>query len=349
MSAPHPSDRPIVVVGAGIVGTSIAYHVARAGRAVLVLDRGMVAAGTTGDSFGWAGIAGNSATAIATGLRRGAAAAFLRLVDELDAPIALRRGGAIGWEETPEETAAYVRSHRDRGHRVELITGDEVRRREPRLREAPAVAAWAPDDVGVDPAALARALRDAALAHGAVFREQTTVDGIAVEQGMIRGVRIGDDVIEAETVVLAAGTAIPALVRPLGLTVPIEASPCRLVRFATPEPLLAGVVSTPLFEARQLDDRTILAAVDVDRGRVEVDAVRAEEELGVLHDALLGGEGITLIGTTVADRPIPRGGQPIVGPVDGVPGLYLASAHAAVSLSGAIGAKVARDLAGTSR
>jgi len=54
----EPVNRDLVVVGAGIVGASVAYHAARAGAVVTLVDAGRPGAGVTADSFAWIGASG---------------------------------------------------------------------------------------------------------------------------------------------------------------------------------------------------------------------------------------------------------------------------------------------------
>jgi glycine/D-amino acid oxidase-like deaminating enzyme len=77
-------SRDLVVVGAGIVGASVAYHAARAGAVVALVDAGRPGAGVTADSFGWIGASGVR-TGPAAGLRATATEEYRRLEAELSA------------------------------------------------------------------------------------------------------------------------------------------------------------------------------------------------------------------------------------------------------------------------
>ncbi|KKI16947.1 MULTISPECIES: NAD(P)/FAD-dependent oxidoreductase [unclassified Leucobacter] len=337
-------SRPIIVVGAGIVGAAIASHLAREDRPVVVLDGARPGSGATRDSFAWVGLAKNRADVFADPLRQLGAEEFERLVQDLPEPVGLRRSGAITWEDTVAQTRAFVAAHRARGHAVELLSAAAALEREPALRWAPDVVACAPDDGGVDPVALTRAMLRDAESHCAEIRLEEPVRSVLVEEGRVVGVETDAGEVRGSTVVLAAGTAIPALAATAGVRAEVESSPCALIRFRTPEPLVRGILSTPDFEIRQLDDTTLIAAEDVPPGFDGDPRELAEPTLRTIREELRGGDRVELIEAVIADRPIPAGGR-LLGFADGIDGLYLAAVHPAIMLAGAIGARVARDLA----
>lgn len=341
-------DDPIIVVGGGVVGASAAYHLARDGHRVVLLERSGIAGGVTGSSFAWLGFAKSPAEVSSQGLRRDSAAEFSRLEAELPASLGLRRGGALTWEATEAQTRGFVAAHRALGHPVELLTHDEILGREPGLRAAPPIAAFAPGDAGLDPVAFTHTLLQGAIDHGAVVHTGTEVDSLLTENGTVVGVSTPAGTMRGSTVVLAAGLGITALVNPLGL-IPappnVDASPCCLLRFSTPAPLVNGILSSPDFEIRQLDDTTLIAAEDVPEGFVGDAQTLSAPTRSAIQRLIVGGERVGLIDAVIADRPIPADDAPLLEFAPGVSGLYLAAAHPAFILAGAIGAHIARDFA----
>lgn len=337
-----PSTAPIVVIGAGVVGASVAHHLARAGHDVIVVDRGAPGAGVTAASFAWVGIAKSPADAYAGSLRRRARQEFDRVLTELSAPTGLHPFGAVTWEESEELTRAFVAGHQAAGHRMELLTARETLIREPGLRGAPDAVAYAPDDVGVDPVAYTRALLQSAQAHGAEVCTGTAVR-LLFDEGRVQGVATDRGELGAKSVVVAAGTASVELAASVGVDIDVAGSPCCLLRFSTPRPLVRGILSTPEFEVRQLDDTTLLAAEDVPAGFSGDPRELAAPTLAALRRSFVDTDGVRLEHAVIADRPMPANGQPLVGPVSTRSGLHLAIAHPGVILSAEIGRQVAAD------
>src|SRR5262245_43840274 len=75
-------------------------------------------------------------------------------------------------------------------------------------------------------------------------------------------------------------------------------------------------------------------------------AASPERTLAAVRSTFYAAEGVELLGTRLGARPMPADGEPIVGPVAEVPGLYLAVMHSAVTYAAAVGRLVARELAG---
>lgn len=341
--SPEQALDRIVVVGAGVVGAAIAHHLAREGHKVVILDRGAPAEGVTAASFAWVGLAKSPAVAYVDSMRSRGRAEFDRVLTELTEPIGLRACGAVTWEATDDATRRFVADHRAAGHRMELLTRDEVLEREPALRTAPEVAAYAPDDVGVDPVAYTQALLHSARQHGAEVRTNTAVTRLLTDGARVRGVETAHGEIAATSVVLAAGTASVGLAATVGIDIAVTASPCCLLRFSVDRPLARSILSTPEFEIRQLDDTTLLAAEDVPVDFSGDPAELAAPTLAAIRTQFRGAENVRLEQAVIADRPIPTDGTPLVGAAPGLPGLHLAIAHPGVILSAEIGRRVAAD------
>lgn len=339
-------------MGAGILGASIAHHLSRAGHKVTVVEQGEAGSQVTASSFAWLGVAKSSADAQRGKLRSHALQEFDRMLIELTEPaghpaslesLEYRQFGAISWEENDAATREFVADHVAVGNSMRLLTSAEALGFESNLRAAPEAVAQATQDAGIDPVALTRALLASAERNGATLLMQTGVTEVLQAEGQVTGVRTERGELHGSTVILAAGTASARLAATAGVTVDLVPAPCCLIHFTTEAPLLRGILSTPTLEVRQLNDRTLLAAEDVPPGFSGDPTQLVPDVFEAIHKTFVDTKGVRLERATIADRPMPRNGEPIVGPAENAPGLYLAVAHPGIILAAAIGAQVAKD------
>lgn len=313
----------LVVVGAGIVGASVAYHAALAGAAVTVIDTGRPGAGVTAGSFAWIGASGVR-TGPAAALRSTATQEYHRLAAELpDLPVTW--SGSLSWstEQAPEA-----------GPGQQIVGAATAATLEPALREPPEWAVWAPGDGSVDPVGVTERLVEGAREHGARLVPGVPATSVRLDAaGRVMGVDTAAGVVAGGTVVLAAGVATSALAATVGVWVPVGPSPATLFGLSAPPDLVRGVVNTQDFDLRQIAPDLLVAAAD-----------SPERTVAAVRSTFRGADDVQLISTRVSPRPMPSDGEPIVGPVAGVPGLYLTVLHAAVTLAPAVGRLVAREL-----
>jgi glycine/D-amino acid oxidase-like deaminating enzyme len=323
---PHPVSGDLVVVGAGIVGASVAYHAARAGAAVTLVDAGRPGTGVTGDSFAWIG-ASRLRTGAAAELRATATKEYRRLEAELPG-LPVTWSGSLSWSAAGAAPQA--------GPGQEIVDAATVARLEPAVRQPPQWAVWAPGDGAVDPVGVTERLVAGARAHGARVRPDTPVTAIRRDAaGRVVGVDTAAGPMSGTTVVLAAGVATAALAAPLGIHVPVDPSPAPLFRFRAPAGLVRTVVNTPDFDLRQVATDQLLAAAD-----------SPQRTLAAIRSTFRGAANVELLSTRVGQRPMPADGEPIVGPVAAVPGVYVAVLHSAITLAPVVGRLVARELVG---
>jgi glycine/D-amino acid oxidase-like deaminating enzyme len=324
LSARVGSD--LVVVGAGVVGASVAYHAARAGATVTLLDAGHAGGGVTADSFAWIGSSGVS-TGAAAGLRVAATDEYRRIEAELPG-LPVTWSGSLSWRGGASRPQA--------GPGQEIVDAATVALLEPNLRRPPEWAVWASDDGAVDPVAVTERLVAGARDHGARVQLEGPVTAIRQDAtSRVIGVETAAGPCSGTTVVLAAGVATATLAAPLGIRVPVDPSPATLLRLRAPARLVRTVVNTRDFDLRQVSTEQVIAAAD-----------SPERTLTAVRSTFHGAADVELLSARVGARPMPADGDPIIGPVTGVPGLYLAVMHSAVTLAPVVGRLVARELVG---
>jgi glycine cleavage system aminomethyltransferase T/glycine/D-amino acid oxidase-like deaminating enzyme len=219
---PRPRELPdrarIVIVGGGVGGASIAYHLAQLGeRDVILLDRNEL---TSGSTFHSAGLVGQL---------RGSVSLTRLMMDS----VALYRQLDCGWVEcggirlacTPEREQEVMRQvawSKTFGLPLELLSGEEARELFPlMITDGVRCASYLPTDGYLDPSQLTYALVDGARKGGCRVFTHTRVIGIDVSDGRVRGVRTEWGDVEAEIVVNAGGMFAAELGRMAGVRVPV--------------------------------------------------------------------------------------------------------------------------------
>jgi 4-methylaminobutanoate oxidase (formaldehyde-forming) len=214
----------VVVVGGGVIGASVAYHLARLGwRDVQLLERRSLTCGTTWHAAGLVGRLRGSRTA--SRLVQYSAELYARLPEETGLATGWRRSGSLVVARTPERLVQLRRTAalgRAVGIEAHVIDAAEVPRHWPLCRADDLAGALViPDDGRVIPADVTQALAAGARAGGVRIREDVTVRAARVRDGAVTGVETTDAVIECEVVVNCAGMWARALAQANGVSVPL--------------------------------------------------------------------------------------------------------------------------------
>jgi glycine oxidase len=242
----------VIVVGAGAIGTSIAFQAAKAGARVLLLDRGPVGGEATGASAGMIQLNPDRGTPAAYSAL---ATESARLFPALAAELLERTGIDIGFRPAPllhvaldEAEEAGLRAHRgwqvDQGMSVGWLDGKAALDAEPALTPAVRAALLYQDHHQLLPRALARAMARAAADLGTVVREGVAVDRLLTEGSRVTGVGVGGDEFQAPEVVIANGAWASVWSTTLGTPIPVRPVRGQMVGLSTSGTLLRHVISS---------------------------------------------------------------------------------------------------------
>ncbi len=333
----------VAVVGAGIVGASIAFRLVGRGAEVTVYDKGRPGSGATGHSFAWINATAKHPLSYHEFNRR-SMGLWDRLVRDLGADVGLRWGGQLEWAATKKAGAALEASAAqlgEWGYPYRLLTGEELQRLEPGLTPGPVSAAVHHElDGQVEPVAVAEACLAAAARLGARIELGSAVKAL---RGSPAGVVTAAGSETADVVILAAGVGITDLAATLGIDIPQENSPGVVVR-TSPVPTLfqsSAVVYAPALgpgrpeiHVRQCADGTAMIGEGSQESLSLDDSQQhAADLLARAQEFVPGLAEAAAVREPVGYRPLPLDGFPVLGFCRRAPQLYVALAHSGVTLA----------------
>ena len=228
----------VVIIGGGINGLITAYHLARKGLKVTVIEKQHLGSMASGWTLGGVRQSGRHHAELPLALT--AVAEWHTLSDTLQADTGYTQNGNMRLAKTPDEAhfiEAMVAEQRQRGLTIELLSGDEARRHAPALSPEITRASLCKSDGFANPMATVTAFAHAAKRHGAEILEHHAAHTLIAKDGKIGGVETSHGFLAANWVVVTAGTHTPKLLEPLGLTLPLSVQ-CVRVAETSPLPFL---------------------------------------------------------------------------------------------------------------
>lgn len=220
-----PSEAGVIVIGAGVVGSSTAYRLAKAGLRVVVLDRQGPAEGAAASATSAGGVRQQGRDPRELPLAMAAIQTWATLEQELAADLHYRRGGNLRVIESDEDLATIerqVEAERAAGLDVEIIGGARLHALAPALAPGVIAAASCPSDGQADPVLTTRAFAAAAERLGAQIAARCPAERLLLRAGRIAGVQTPSGEITAPRVLLAAGVWSVALAQTVGLELPLH-------------------------------------------------------------------------------------------------------------------------------
>jgi glycine oxidase len=327
----------VVVLGGGIIGCAAALELADRGAHAVLVERGEVGAEASSAA---AGILGAQVEAEAPG-------PFFRTLIEartLYRPwvqaIEERTGDDVGYrakgaakvalsDEDEKELRALVAWQREAGARAEWIDGATFRSIEPAVGPDVRGAAWFADDAQVDPPMLAAAVAKLLAPAGVEVREHAEATRLIVEGDHCVGIDTAHGRIDADAVVLSAGSWSSLLPGVPAVAPRVKPMRGQMIELRTgPKPLFEGILIGPAaYALPRSDGRIACGSTMEDVGHAR--GVTAEGLLHVLHGVIAFAPGLgpaQVLRTWSGFRPSSATGFPIVeqGPLRG---LVLATGH----------------------
>ena len=325
----HPD---VLILGGGVIGLSVAWELAGEGVSVDLLERGRV-----GREASWAGAGmlppGDLEAAVTPldRLRGLSHALWPRWSERLRADTGVDNGFA-------RPGTLHVRTDAGRGSdgdriapgvRAEPIAGDEVRRLEPHLSSRVTTAVHLPDGGQVRNPRHVRALRLVCERAGVRVLERTPAHRLRLRDGRITGVDTPSGHHHAGTVVVCGGAWSGGLLETVGFSAPVRPVRGQIVLFRSPAPPLARVVEQgSRYLVPRSDGRTLVGSVEEEAGfEVRTTPAAVDGLTGFARDLVPALADAEVEQSWAGLRPGSPDGLPLLGPVPGIRGLFVAAGH----------------------
>jgi len=330
-----PGTASAVIIGGGVVGCSIAYHLARRGlRDVVVLERETVGSGTTSKAAGGIRVQFSTETEIRFSLE--SIKVFERFQEEFGVNPGYTTIGYLYLLSEERHLRGFekrIALQRTLGADVRVITPADAQKLVPALRVDDLIAAvWGPQDGMAGPAEVTNAFARRARELGVKILEGVEVTALEQSNGRVTGAQTSQRAIASPIVVNAAGPAAARVGRLAGLELPVHPRR-RHIFFTEPFPEIPGPVpltsdvTSGLYFRKELE-QVLLSPGDVedigedfnvpmDWGKVEDAVQKAIHRLPILEHARIAGGWAGL-------RPLTPDDHAIIGWAPGVEGFFLA-------------------------
>lgn len=222
-----PTQSRVVIIGGGIIGCSVAYHLTKLGwRDVLLLEQGRLSSGTTWHAAGLVGQLRSQSSM--TRLIRYSTELYATLEKETELATGWKRCGSVSVARTPERMTQLRRTisaARAQGVEIEELSPKEAGDKWPVMRADDLVGGvWLPGDGKANPADITQALARGARSGGAIVREGVRVIGIETHKGRVKSVETDQGRVECETLVICAGQWSRAVGKMCGVSVPLHSA-----------------------------------------------------------------------------------------------------------------------------
>lgn len=215
----------VAVIGAGVIGTSCAYHLVKKGLSVALVDRNNVARGTSSHCDAVALIV-DKQPGVDAAMGYASIQRFLELQNELDSDFELHQRGclyACDTEQEMEVAAQYARDMQADGYNVNALSPKELLEHEPFLAKDLIGGLFSDIDLGLNPYKLCFAFVDTVLGKGLDLYTYTNVTGVRLDgEKRVQGVDTDKGFIPCGKVVNACGVWSPEIGRMAELEIPVE-------------------------------------------------------------------------------------------------------------------------------
>ena len=351
----------VVVAGAGIIGASIAWHLAKTGARVTVIDRQGPATHASRASFAWINATWSKQPQAYHALNQAGVARWKLLQPELGLPV--RWGGSLEGNadaSKEKELAIHVAEQMAWGEQTKILSGGDLAELEPNVDfTSLSQVVYSAHDGATNPIASTQAFLGAAVALGAKLLYPCELTGVNLEGGRLKSVTTSGGNIAADRLVLATGAAAGAAKRFADWDVPLRDAPGATAVTTPMPPIINRVLWMPKVHLHQRDDGRIVLGEDDGPPASHADRLAGHpndfpsREIALQHAARMLKEAqryvpdltaVNFENIVIGWRPMPIDGFPVLGASPSRPDVYLSVMHSGVTLAPQAGLLATKEI-----
>lgn len=337
----------IVIIGAGILGMSIAYQLSkRKNTSITVIDSESPGCGATAHSFAWVNAFGKEPRNYHT-LNHRSLDMWYRLSEQLDEDIGIHFGGELRWENTENGANALINriwQLQCWGYPCRIISKEELLTLEPELTPGNVLAcSYSEADIHIETDKFISVCLSKAIEYGVSIHSNTQVIDFSHKNGRINSVITSESEFLCDVVILSAGVDTTPLAALVDVHIPQQCSPGIIINTSKCRKMMhnVAVIHVPSkcekhqhIHLRQLNDGTLRIGQGTQEG---INTDDSQENADALLDSvksylpLIG--NASAIATPVGYRPMPIDGYPVIGFTESVSNLYITLMHSGVTLA----------------
>lgn len=357
------SKTRVAVIGGGIIGASIAYHLAEAGADVSLLERGELAGRASRGTFAWINASWAKQPRAYHSVNQAGVSGWHRLEEELG--LGVRWGGSLEWfgaQERQAKLADQIAEQAEWGEPAQMLPRDQLELREPNVNFGEASnAALSGNDGAVDPVAATLLLVEAAKRLGADVRTGCEVHSVTDTEASHVRLETSSGNLLADRYVVATGASVEAPLKLAGIDIPQRSTPGVIVVTRPLPQLINHIIVAPGVHIHQREDGRVVLGEQDGAPQTEAHDERLrdrpnrfpDEDLANQHAARILAIAVKFV-PRLADadiddvfigwRPLPLDGHPVLGPSLARPQSYLAIMHSGVTLAPIVGELAAKEI-----
>ena len=346
----------IAVIGAGVVGGSVAYHLSEFGADVTVFDKSLAGSGASSHSFAWLNAFGKSPRHYFD-LNHRSMELWPRFVEKLGQDVGLKWGGVVTYcsgKDGTSELLEQCKKVQEWGYAARLISKEEFASLEPDMNIGPfELGVHTMEEGHVLPTKVAEACMENVVEFGGKVHLNSSVESISSKGEEIHLVVDGDSVV-FDKVVIAAGIDATEIALTAGINLPQRLSPGVVARTVPLPPIIRNLSSLYLppsesgenpIHIRQDHDGVVMVGAGDQENESDDDSQEYADSLierAVNYFPALSGTGALRV--PVGYRPMPIDGLPVLGFSKKANNVYITLMHSGATLAPIVGSLAALEI-----